>query len=1027
MNPAAVESLEQMLRSGGHTQGQALIDSGIRNGWMRTNTMEFKTPNSLEDINRAITATDQQMGNKNGTRYLIVRDILEQITLAEAQAKNAGNQATQELGKIFQKVGKRVDVQVFSPKVGPDAEIKINGLTKDDALNIQGALEKINPDLKQLGTMWDRWNIDKRKFQADGEAATLTKKEAKDMNIYNKSDIPWGNKVGKDTPFDDRVSHTNIVDAQNYKSRVEFAERLQNEIKLFFVDKMRALDKGYFVQISKEELAGRPEYKPYTVEISRNGKQEFYTTDRTTRDFLNLDPYIIEQGFAHYMNVAKRTVETIYTGNLNPSFAIKNALRIWHTAKQTAEEGRYTPSIYGMAKAVPEQIYPQLARFLSEKVEEGGGKRMSQFFGRIAGMDAAQAEIARQALGRRWAAQFDDHTFKLIEAHGGARGSLMEQQHRTASQARLALAEGDKKMSAAGEAAARYWDYFKRGYTTTLSSIHEAPQYNYVKQNMGKGIPLDQLIAEARNLGGDPKIGGQYRFKDPMVGEPGKYRPMAFEGTRTQEAIMKWGVRPVAGAAEVMRAGPWGNAIMQSVGRVGAAYLENPALFTGKMYAYSVAPSAMAYMWNYQNGLDPNGKSYVDHDMNGRNKYDSMTNVYLAVPGLPAADGLRLPIIGLEFSLPWMMTKVAMDHMLGQNKLDLRTDVKQAVMAAADISINVPLNPFIALWETSQGRIPPMNIMGGEAIKPSKDPFDQFRTMPESIERYVRQLGGIGAAVGEGWAAYSHTDEGALAAVKNGLKGAVLSQIRQVPIMNNLFDAQPKMSGSNKITEEYFGKMKSIDVIVKHFKDKVIHAGEINTKPASILGGEVADKMLGPAIPPITPGPPQPPPTNPLYNEFMATLYARVKRDNPGYSQKGEDLGGVGFISLLRRWGDSSAAIKSMEYVDAGLHPKWQAWLNKPENEQLKTWLKDANVDQTNARAVRNVFEEKRQAAGLTLLYYINAVENELTAKKRAGLPAQGIPPNPNASPVLLEDIEPYTTGYTPSQFGEAFSGEGVP
>jgi hypothetical protein len=544
---------------------------------------------------------------------------------------------------------------------------------------------------------------------------------------------------------------------------------------------------------------------------------------------------------------------------------------------------------------------------------------------------------------------------------------------------------------------------------------------------MGKGIPLDQLIAEARNLGGDPKIGGQYRFRDPMVGERGKNRPMAFEGTPLQNAAVKYVARPLAGAAEVMRAGPWGNAIMQSVGRVGAAYLENPALFTAKMYAYSVAPSAGAYLWNYQNGLDPNGKSYSDHDMNGRSKYSSMTEAYLAIPGLPAADGLRLPIIGLEFSLPWAMTRVAMDHMFGTNKLDLKTDMQQTLTAAMDISLNIPLNPFIAVWEVSQGRVPPMNIIGGESFKPSKDPYDQFRSMPESIERYIRQLGGIGAAVGEGWAAYSHTDEGAAKAIVNGVGAAVKTQIRQIPIMNNLFDAQPKLSGSNKITEEYFDKMKSIDKIVKHYKDKFIHAGEINTKPASVLGGEVADKMLGPTVPPITPGPPQPTPNDPLYLEFMSTIYARFKRDNPGYSQKGEDLGGVGFTSLLRRWGDASAAIRSMEYVDAGLHPRWQTWLNKPENETLRTWLKEQNVDQTNARAVRNVFEEKRQAAGLTLLYYINAVENELTAKRRAGDPARGIPPNPNAPPVRLEDIEPYTYGMTPSQFGEAFSGEGMP
>ena len=189
MNPNVVDKLENMLRSGGHTQGQALIDSAIRLGEMRTNTMWFKTPNSLEAIGRAI----QQFPNNNGVRYLVVRDILERITLEEAQAAKAGNKATQELGQQFTKAGKGVDVTVLSPKVGPDAEIKINGLTKDDALNIQSALEQTHgKEIIDLGKAWDRWNIDKRKFMADGEAGTLSKQEMKEKNYSSKSEIPSG-------------------------------------------------------------------------------------------------------------------------------------------------------------------------------------------------------------------------------------------------------------------------------------------------------------------------------------------------------------------------------------------------------------------------------------------------------------------------------------------------------------------------------------------------------------------------------------------------------------------------------------------------------------------------------------------------------------------------------------------------------------------------------------------------------------------------------------------------------------------
>ena len=157
-----------------------------------------------------------------------------------------------------------------------------------------------------------------------------------------------------------------------------------------------------------------------------------------------------------------------------------------------------------MAKSVPEQVYPQLGKFLAEHVEQGGGKNYISVLWPYC-WDGPRVEIALQALGRRWAAAFDDSTYAMIEKHGGSRGSLMEQQHRTAQQAQLGLTEGNSKMSMAGEAASKFWTNFKESYKTVLSSVHEAPQFNYVKQNMGKGVPLDQLIAEARNLGGDPK------------------------------------------------------------------------------------------------------------------------------------------------------------------------------------------------------------------------------------------------------------------------------------------------------------------------------------------------------------------------------------------------------------------------------------------------------------------------------------------------------------------------------------------
>ena len=56
--------------------------------------------------------------------------------------------------------------------------------------------------------------------------------------------------------------------------------------------------------------------------------------------------------------------------------------------------------------------------------------------------------------------------------------------------------------------------------------------------------------------------------------------------------------------------------------------------------------------------------------------------------------------------------------------------------------------------------------------------------------------------------------------------------------------------------------MKDIDTLVKHYKDKILNAGMINTKSASNLGGR-SDKAVRPNDPSITPGPPRPPQATP--------------------------------------------------------------------------------------------------------------------------------------------------------------------
>jgi len=357
--------------------------------------------------------------------------------------------------------------------------------------------------------------------------------------------------------------------------------------------------------------------------------------------------------------------------------------------------------------------------------------------------------------------------------------------------------------------------------------------------------------------------------------------------------------------------------------------------------------------------------------------------------------------------------EVAMDHMFGQHKLDLRSDMMRALGGAMDISVNIPMMPIVALWEASQGRIAPMNIFGGEAIKRSKDSYDQYQGMPESIERYVRAFGGgMGSMFGAAVAAYTHTEEGFFNGLRNAASEGVKTQLRNVPFLPNIIDVGPKISGSNRITEEYFAKQKHIDKLISYYKKSDLGSGAINTKSASEQGGPLAtDATQMEPIVPITPGPPQPPPTNELYKQFMGDLYNRIKRDNPGYSQHGEDLGGIGFVSIMRRYGDASRAIRTLENVDDGLHVTWQRWMNEPKNKEMMDELKNNKVDPTNVRQVRNFYERNRQGVALTLLYYVKAIEKEFTDRARS----RGY----KGPDITIEMIEPYRTGEVNNWLGK--------
>lgn len=989
MDPAKIERIDNLLRTQTRGQGQSLINSAIENGQLQGSTLRFEAPVSLARMEQIIKNTP------NATEYLVIRDVAEELNVRSQLAKHMPNATTAD---VEEALGHNIPGTMKSEAYGPAGPPIVQGLNLDEANAMMWNYEKSQPELIQVGKMWTDWNKERYRFEGEGEAAIRPQRRTPEQDP-GKADrsveylmeqrpnaVPWMGKRSKDMSFEDRVSHTDIVGAMNYHTRTGLGKRMDNEAHLLIVDEFRELNPNYFWKIedevaangavttAKERLNNHPEWEPFVQRVFRRGEEELYLTDPTFRDLLKFDLPTITGQAGNILYATKRLIESNYTGALNPAFAPTNALRVWHTAKFTVKEGRVPPTLYGMASDVPKTLYPQIAKYFVNAMDEVTGARWSQYL----------PKTAREAIGMRLASAADDAMYAAITHGGGAHGSTLEQSIR-AARLDAATADFQKLTGPLAVMAKRFWAMYK----PLLGAVHEAPMNAYVRANAGRA-PIPTLLAEGRDLGGDPKITGQYYTVDPRTGARA---PIQYQTDNALEKAIITGIRGYGLTMELGRtAGTWTNAIVQSVKRFGAAYLENPGKFVANMWLYTMLPAGVQSMWNHSIGTDPNGRRYADYQMNGRHQYNTLTSWYLGLPGHPAEDGVEISGVALEAAFWKLGMEIGFDHAFGTNKRDLSTDMWKAAQAALDISVNVPMFPVISLWEASQGRVPPMNVFGSEGYKMRADPFDQLYGMSESIERYMRILGGgLGNAGGAFFAAYGHTKDGFASAVANGLTEVAKTQGSRLPIVRNVLDIQPKLSARNKITEEFYEQMKDINKLVDYYKRFDVNSGTIQTRDKSVKGGEIATGWFGRKLPAEIPGVAQPPPENPLYIKLMEDIYARFKKDNPGYDSKGNEVGGIGFLSILARHAAATKMLHTMYHVDDGLHGSWQQQLSQ-RTETLAD-MKAHNVDPESKRQVSNYYERVRQETTTVLYYYIRAVLKEMSNK--AG------------KTVTLKDIDP--------------------
>lgn len=946
MPVAALDRVAQTMRIQTRATANAMADSAVNVGRMETPNFTFQARVPLAELAKIETQPVRD--------YLHVLNTIDDIKMASMTQKSMRNQA-------------QVPVPI------------IRDMTLLDAMRLKRSLEQANPEVVDIARAY-RDNVKAmRKFEVEGEYATLTLGSSREPNTYRWLNIFDANHV----PFrggrvtGEAVERGSAVQSLAETMRFRLTERMQNEVKGLVVDETRRVMPSAFVRVTSEELTANPHWKVNTVTIRRRGAAEHYTTDPLMADVLRMDPYYMSGMAQQLAYSTKRALEITTTGELAPWFAPTSLLRNWWLAKVATPEGRQAPSLLGSFTAVPKQLYPQVANAIAKAIDNGSVGWFSNVLG--------PANL--QALSTRLALVYDRSMFAQLETVGGGRGSILQQQIDVNNRLTQAIKGLSGPVVESGRA-------FLEAYRALLNSMHNAPMYDYALKNRGR-TSLPMLASEARGLTGDPRIGGEYYTK-----AAGSDRPHAIRYINKQSRLSQTAGKAIRAYGAVTELGrsalPWFNTSVQGIKRVGEAYLANPAKFVTQTWLYQLLPAAAVYLGARALGNDPNGTSYVDYMMNRRSEYDKLMNVYIPVPGLPAEHGIKIPRAH-EFAMPSHLAEVAMDHAFRSNIFTEQEDFMAAFKGAAGIVFDPSSSPVENLILAKHGMSGGQGMFAGESYQKRQDPYDQTGGLPGAIELYMRAvLPGLGDVIGQGAAAFIQTPESYVSALGNFMRASSRRVVEKTPVLRDTLGIHPPISGNTQISEELYKKQKLIRDLIGFYRtwDPTKGSGLIGRKPRSKEGEIMTQTLLGERPPGEAAGINQPEPTNPLYVKFMEDMYARFAKDAP-YDRKGNETGAVGFLSLWNRHGIAARQLARIRKVNEGNYTTWQDELN--ERPEQVDYLKRNKVDPTNISQVRNFYEKQRQDTAKVILQAIRAGEEDFS--KRIG------------QPFRIENLNPYGKG----------------
>jgi hypothetical protein len=1036
MDPEELRRVKETLRVFTGGQASSIANSAAAEGRAITPAVRYEASTALPEIQKYAQ-------NHDGFNdYLHANDMLDQLQAMQRSLAKKKN-----------------------PQPGVPT---LHGMSEADVAQYIRDAEQQNPDFVRVRGLYRENILEMRRAMAEGEFGTITNKQHAEANAYNPNEVPQGRRDRSPGPHD--ANGQPIKRPDPVGSAIDFVrrgmrKRLTNEAVGQTLDALHRNpgSRGMFRPITAAELRQSPKLHYRTVTIRRRGMREHWLANsQTMADLLRMDPYhFASNSLTHLLDASRRGFVANTTGLMAPWFALTDALRNWHIGQITAGTARggmgpgriiprmvmgrklgvipfpqlprRPPSLLGIRQtvgltgvplgpgtlpyALVSQLGPRLAKYAAHSLNATSGNWLRKAFG----------ETAANHLSTVLSNAYLRSTLAQMEARGTHTAGFLRQgenrhlQNNAIDKAieRLKQTPGTRGTMTALE-----------GAKHTINALHSMPQFAYIQRNlrhvarqvgkeMGPGATHEQIMEEtynrlhleANDMAGDPLITGRYYTPSgkKITYDPGDQ----VTGLKRYAALTAGKAAQYAWVApnEFLRvAAPWHNMAIQGAKRFPAALRANPTEFLARSFMYGSLPSALTYWYNVSQGKDPQGVPYVDHMMNGRNEYDKAMSYYLAVPGLPAAQGIEFRSPFQELSPLKMMTEAAMDHLYGKNIWTMKQDAQAALTAFLDLAVMPPMHPIAQALFEATGVAPPANYgallpdwmtggllgqntgnvdLGGDVYMRRGDKYiDSNKEVSQRMSSVFRAIWPAMADMTlAGYNAAAHTESGLGDALTNAMKATGNLALRRTPVVGNLMGMSKPLSGNTRVTAEMMNRRKATDRIVGYFNTYgttgVAHID--HARPLSRSGEMMATARLGKPIAPEIPGLKQKEPTNPLYLKFIQFLHARVESDSL-------EKGGMGYKSLWRRYSDAGKALRTMINIDPGNQVTWEKQIQARPTVMRE--LQNANVNWKNPIEVRNFYAYNQQHAARGINDAISEVERDMSRIYQR--------------PIKIEDLDPY-------------------